>query len=152
VKPLPGILFIPLLAACTVTPRTLHGEFVAAPGEMDARIETASIEDYIVALPPFTFHEESVEGFARRVRQARTMERGNAGRSQEVLFVSGDGTWPAREFHLDRSRRMLTIRSFKGEPGTGDEMVTMRRVPGGWMRGRGGPAGLSASCTGEGSN
>jgi hypothetical protein len=136
-KLVPGILLVLFFAGCASSPRAPQEEFAAAPAGIDSRIDTASIEDYILALPPFAYHEESVEGFASQVRRARASERENAGRGPDSLFVRGDGTWPAKEFFLDRSRRLLAIRILHWEPGTADEYETMRRVPGGWMRGRG---------------
>ena len=128
-------LFIPLLAGCVIAPSSKKEEFEAAPSSIDERIETASIEDYVVALPPFAYHEESVEQFVEQVRRARTEEKGNRGKGMDYLFVSGDGCWPSKDFVLNRDRRTLKIRVNNWEPGMTDYTETMRRVPGGWMRG-----------------
>ncbi len=125
-----------ILTACQTTPPAPRESFAAAPARLDAFIGNASIEEYILALPPYAFHEQSVEGFARSVREARTTQPQNAGRSADCLSLPGDGTWPAQEFFLDRSRRTLTIRIHSAEPRTTVETVTMQRVPGGWLRGQ----------------
>lgn len=133
-KRLAGFFVAVLIASCATGPRVETAEFEATPSPIDQHIDTASIEDYILALPPYGFHEESVEQFADRVRNARTTEKRNEGRGDDFLFVSGDGCWPSKEFALDRRQRMLTIRILNWEPGLTDEVVLMRRVPGGWMR------------------
>jgi hypothetical protein len=124
-----------ILTACQTAPPAPRENFAAAPARLDAHIESASIEEYILALPPHAFYEQSVEGFARSVREARARQPQNAGRNADYLFLPGDGTWPAQEFFLDRSRRTMTIRIHSQEPGTTVETVTMQRVPGGWKRG-----------------
>ncbi len=134
-KALFGIILIPFLLGCMSTPRTTNEKFEVAPNRIDQSIGSATIEDYILALPPFAFHEESVDQFAVRVRQARLSEKENVGKNQDYLFVSGDGSAPSKEFLLDRRLRVVTIRSFNWEPGTTDDSITMRRVSGGWMRG-----------------
>ena len=108
---------------------------MAAPSSIDERIETASIEDYIIALPAFDYHEESVESFAANVRRARASQEENQGKGMDYLFVNGDGCWPSKDFVLDRQSRTLKIRIYNWEPGTTDYTETMGRVPGGWMRG-----------------
>lgn len=124
-----------VLGACAPTPSTNQEKFEAVPGSIDRRLDTASIEDYIIALPPFAYHEESVEQFAEHVRRSRAEQVENRGKGADYLYVNGDGTWPSKEFVLNRSRRMLTIRIINWEPGFPDTVETMRRVPGGWMRG-----------------
>lgn len=109
--------------------------FVAVANPIDQSIDGATIEDYILALPRFEFHEETVEQFAERVRNARMTEKQNHGRDRDSLFVKGDGTHPSKVFTLDRSQRTLTILSMNWEPGGTDDLITMRRIPGGWVRG-----------------
>ena len=123
------------LVGYEMTPSDQNAIFVAAPSSIDQTIDTASIEDYILALPPFEFHEETVEQFAKRVRSARMSEKQNVGKSRDYLFVRSDGCAPSKVFLLDRARRTLTIRSLNWEPGVSDDLVTMRRVPGGWLCG-----------------
>jgi len=130
------VFAVMILAGCAASQRAELEKFESAPGVIDQHIESATIEDFIVALPPFAFHEETVEGFEARVRRARAIEQKNLGQSCDFLFVGGDGCWPSKDFQLDRERHMLTIRSYNWEPGLKDSIVTMRRVPGGWMRGR----------------
>jgi hypothetical protein len=128
-------LLAPLLAGCVAAPDGGGERFEAAPSSIDARLDTATIEEYIIALPAFAYHEESVEQFAEHVRRARTEESKNRGKGSDELFVGGDGCWPPKNFVLDRGRRTLTIRIFQWEPGMKDSTETMRRVLGGWMRG-----------------
>ena len=124
-----------VLGACAPTPATNQEKFEAAPSSIDRRLDTASIEDYIIALPPFGYHEESIEQFVEHVRRVRTSEDQNRGKGPDYLFVNGDGCWPSKDFVLNRSERLLTICVFDWEPGMPDTRHTMRRVPGGWMRG-----------------
>lgn len=129
-----------LLICCFLLPLLLgcvggRENFVAAPSAIDGRIGTASIEDYILALPAFAYHEESVAQFAEHVRRERTSESKNRDKGSDELFVGGDGCSPSKNFTLDRGRRALTIRTFQWEPGMKDTVETMRRVPGGWFQG-----------------
>jgi hypothetical protein len=123
------------LAGCAFGPSAAREEFIATPSVIDERIDTASIEDYIVALPPFAYHESSVGQFEEQVRTARGRETENQGKGRDYLFVNGDGCWPSKDFVLDSQSRTLRIRIYNWEPGTTDYTETMRRVPGGWMRG-----------------
>jgi hypothetical protein len=123
------------LVGCAFGPSAVKEEFVAAPSVIDSRIETASIEDYVVALPPFDYHESSVEQFEEQVRTARGREDENRGKGLDYLFVNGDGCWPSKEFVVDRDRRSLKVRVYQWELGMKDHTETMRRVPAGWMRG-----------------
>ncbi len=116
-------------------PSDRNETFVAVASPIDRLIESETIEDYILALPPFEFHEETVEQFTERVRNARMTEKQNLGKDRDSLFVKGDGSAPSKLFILDRRRQMLTIRSMNWEPGAAEDSITMRRVPGGWMRG-----------------
>lgn len=128
-------LFIPLLAACSSFPDMDSNPFEAAPSPIDAQLSTATIEEYIIALPPFAYHEESVRQFKDRVMRARAEEIQNSGKGSDFLYVGGDGTWPAKEFILDRENRTLGIRVSSWEPGVNAYTETMERVPGGWTRG-----------------
>lgn len=134
-KLLIAIIVTGLLGGCSPMPSVQRAAFVAAPGSIDQRIKTASIEDYILALPPYAFHEESIEQFTERVRQARASEKRNHGKSRQYLFVGGDGSSPAKEFTLNRGARTLEIRSFNWEPGLQEGSETWRRVSGGWIQG-----------------
>ncbi len=134
-KTLFNALLTAALVGCAFEPSAVKEEFVATPSVIDERIETASIEDYVVALPPFAYHESSVEQFEEQVRTAREMQTENRGKGLDYLFVSGDGCWPSKDFVLDRDRRSLKGRVYQWEPGMKDYTETMRRVPGGWMRG-----------------
>jgi hypothetical protein len=131
-----AVVLCSLLGGCAPAPIADPGKFEAAPSSIDARLDTASIEDYIIALPPFAYHEESVEQFVEQVRRSRAGESENRGMGADYLFVNGDGSSPAKGFILSRAERMLTIRSYEWEPGRPDTTETMKRVPGGWMRGK----------------
>jgi hypothetical protein len=128
-------LLIPLLVACASPPSGDQGSFEAAPSRIDSRVGTATIEDYIIALPPFAYHEESVRKFKNRVIRARADESLNDGKEADYLYIGGDGTWPPKEFTLDRDTRTLTIHVFSWEPGIDDYTEIMKRVPGGWIKG-----------------
>ncbi len=124
-----------LCVGCAVSPKVTEEAFVEAPSAIDQTIKTAAIEDYILALPQFEFHEETVEQFRERVRGARSDDARNRGRDRDSLFVSGDGSWPAKDFTLDRSSHALRIFVYPGGVDSSPFETTMRRVPGGWMRG-----------------
>lgn len=134
-KKLAAIIYTGLLAGCAPMPNDRNETFVAVASPIDQSIDSATIEDYILALPPFEFHEETVEHFTDRVRNARMTEKQNLGKNRDSLFVKGDGTAPSKVFILDRRRQMLTIRSMNWEPGMTEDAISMRRVPGGWMSG-----------------
>jgi hypothetical protein len=121
-------------AACSTSESSKNASFVAAPNSIDQQ-RAPSIEDYILALPPYSFHEESVPAFAFRVRAARGLPQ-NLGKSSDYLYCPGDGTWPPKEFTLERASRRLTIRVHAGvEPDAAPYTATMRRVRGGWIQG-----------------
>jgi hypothetical protein len=122
------------LVGCSFKNIGQEDAFIAAPSSIDDRIGTASIEDYIVALPPFNYHESSVEDFVNQVTRARTDSRENRDKGSNYLFVSGDGTWPSKDFILDRDRRTLKIRVYQWEEGVEDYTESLTRVPGGWIR------------------
>ena len=134
-KSILGFIFIPFLTSCFLTPSAKNEEFESAPSTIDERLESASIEDYVIALPPFAYHEGSVEQFEEQVRLARRREAENRGKGWDYLFVNGDGCWPSKDFVLNRRSRTLRVRIYNWEPGTTDYTETIRRVPGGWMRG-----------------
>jgi hypothetical protein len=134
-KRLALIFFTGMLVGCTLMPSDKEDTFVAASSPIDQMIDSASIEDYILALPPYEFHEETIEQFAERVRSARLTEKQNLGKDRDTLFIRGDGSAPSKVFTLDRSQRLLTILSMNWEPGMADDSLTMRRVSGGWLRG-----------------
>ena len=115
-------------------PGARNETFVAMTSNVDQMIDSATIEDYILALPPFEFHDETVEQFTERVRSARKTEKQNFGKARNYLFLRGDGSAPSKIFVFDRRRQILTIRSMNWEPNMTEDSMTMRRVPGGWMR------------------
>jgi hypothetical protein len=127
--------FAGLLAGCATVANDRNEVFVALTSPIDRSIDSATIEDYVLALPPFEFHEETVEQFTERVRNSRKTEKQNFGKNRDFLFVKGDGSAPSKVFILDRRRQILTIRSMNWEPGMAEDVITMRRVPDGWMRG-----------------
>lgn len=130
-------LCVSLLANCVTGSKADGESFDAAPSSLDDRLDTASIEDYVIALPPFAFHEESVESFVDSVKRSRGREADKSRRNDpNFLFVGGDGCWPAKDFTLDRKTRTLHVRIYNWEPPLEDtiSLLTMRRVPGGWRR------------------
>jgi hypothetical protein len=122
-----------LLVGCAHGPGATREKFEAAPSSIDARLDTAPIEDYIIALP--LHREGGVEQFEEQVRGSRVEKKENRGMGADYLFVGGDGSSAAMAFSLDRGKRLMTIRKYEWEHGWPDTMETMRRVPGGWMRG-----------------
>lgn len=128
------IIFTGHLASCSTTSSFRGETFVAAASPIDQRIDSATIEDYILALPPYEFHEETAKQFSERVGNSRKTEKQNFGKPRDYLFVHGDGSEPSKVFILDRARQVLTIRSMNWEPGMTEDSITMQRVPGGWMR------------------
>ena len=131
----PATFAILLLTGCALSPIGRQERFIAAPSSIDDCLDTATIEDYVIALPPFAYHEESVDQFVDQVRRARTESKENLGKGPDYLFVGGDGCWGSKDFVLERAKRTLRIRVFEWGPEGIDYTETMRRVPGGWMRG-----------------
>lgn len=131
-------VFIPLLlgfilVACAPRSQEGQGSFEAVRSSIDQQNDP-SIEDYILALPPYAFHEESLSSFARTVRSARALPQ-NYGKSRDYLFCPSDGKWPPREFTLERASQRLIIHVHKGAEADGPPYTTtMRRVRGGWIR------------------
>ena len=124
-------LFIP--ASCASHRHADRQEFIATPGPIE-QLRDPSVEDYVLALPAYSFHEEIVPLFTERVRTARTLPE-NQNRSRDSLYLPGDGCWPAKEFTLDRPSRTLTIFVHGGS--LAEEVpytTTMRRVENGWIR------------------
>ena len=134
VKGFAAIAGMMLFAGCTPSRPANLGAFIAAPSTIDGHPD-ASGEDFILALPPYLFHEESVPDFVARVRGARTLPQ-NHGNGMDYLYCPGDGTSPTKEFILEPVSRKLTIRVHsESEPGAAPYTVTMRRVRGGWIQG-----------------
>jgi hypothetical protein len=129
-------LWISLLTNCVTGSKAIGELFVAAPSSLDDRLDTASIEDYIIALPPYAFHEESVDSFVDNVKRSRGEADKSRGSDPNFLFVGGDGCWPSKDFTLDRKTRTLHVRIYNWEPPWENtiSILTMRRVPGGWLR------------------
>ncbi len=125
-----GGLFASLLVACA---GDRSREITNQETPREEWSASASIEEYILALPAYEFHEETVESFSVSVRHARRLPE-NRGKSPDYLFVPGDGTWPAKEFFLDRATGRLTIKVHPGpEPGSKGYTTVRRRVAGGWI-------------------
>src|SRR4051812_45992684 len=117
--------------ACVTHQPTEARSFEAAKSPIGQQRDP-SIEDYILALPPYAFHEGPVSSFAATVRRARALPQ-NQGKSRDYLYCPGDGTWPEKVFVLDRPSRRLTIQVGAGpEPEAAPYTTTMRRVRGGW--------------------
>jgi hypothetical protein len=134
-KKLAAIILTGLLVGCSTKPSSQSEIFTAAPSSIDQTIGSSTIEDYILALPPFEFHEDAVDQFRERVRGARATEARNRDRGRDSLFVDGGGSWPAKDFVLDRSSHTLRIHVYPGEGDSSPFELTMQRVPGGWRRG-----------------
>jgi hypothetical protein len=71
-------------AACATYESTKIRSFVAAPNSIDQQ-RAPSIEDYILALSPYSSHEESLPAFASRLRSARSLPQ-NQGKSSDYLY------------------------------------------------------------------
>ena len=131
-------LILVSIAGCTPHSDRPPKKRALTPSAIDHHIDAATIEDHILALPAFAFHEESTGDFRKRIRGARSLPQ-NKGRSLDSLYCPGDGTWPAKEFIWDRQKRTLTInvQSDGIDPGY---TVIMQRGPGEWIRST--PTGL----------
>ena len=126
-------LWISLLTNCVTGSKAIGESFVEAPSSLDDRLDTASIEDYIIALPPYAFHEESVDSFVDHVKRSRGEEADKSrGNDPNFLLVGGDGCWPSKDFTLDRKTRTLHVRIYNWEPPWENtiSILAMRRVPG----------------------
>lgn len=134
-SPIATLLALFFCSSCTFNTVARTETFEVCPSLIDVNLDRATIEDYITALPPEGFHEAPVESFRSTVRDARTSEPKNFGKDRDSLFISGDGCWPSQDFTLDRNTKTLRIRVNAWEPEEAPYEITMRRVPGGWMRG-----------------
>lgn len=104
-----------------------------SPDPIDRRIDSATIEDYILAVPPNELHEGSRAGFEQTVRSARALAR-NQSRPADELYVPGDGARGPYEFTLNRDSRTLGA-SFVGETEDAPpHVIQYQRMPGGWLR------------------
>ena len=121
--------------SCGSIDQGVKEQYVSSPAAIDSFLDRATVEDYIVALPPYSFHEAPSEWAIHHARTARYSHLKNTGRSKDSLYLSGDGCWPAQEFFLDRKTKTLVIRVYTYEPGEDPYEYKMRRVTGGWMRG-----------------
>lgn len=72
-----------------------------------ACIANATIKDKklmlekINELPPYTFHEESIESFQKTLKQGKFWV--DQGEKTSYLFINGDGTFGKRLFILDKN-------------------------------------------------
>jgi hypothetical protein len=120
------------LSACATRLANELSASVAAPSAAHQQPDS-SIEDYILALPAYSFHEEDVASFTARVKGARALPQ-NKNKGSDYLYVPGDGCWPAKEIMLERSTQRLTIQFRDGRgPGAVPYTTTMRRVSSGWL-------------------
>jgi len=125
---LPALLFA--CATPTDAPLVLHHE--KSPSPIDRHIETATIEDYILAVPIHRLHEGDRKGFEAAVRNARSLPE-NRGLPADELYLPGDGSMGPHKFILDRNSRTLEVRVI----GTGEEFPAStslyKRVRSGWF-------------------
>lgn len=118
----------------TISPRetTNKEHFEAAPSSIDKQRNKASLEEFILALPPYSLHEETVEGFRERVYREHKEQQAK----HDEMHLSGDGCWPSKDIKLDRTTSTLYILSYPGpEPDSEYTLHLWRRVRGGWEYG-----------------
>lgn len=78
-----------------------------------ACIANATIKDKklmlekINELPPYMFHEESIESFQKRLKQGKFWV--DQGEKTSYLFINGDGTVGERLFILDRKLNLYIL-------------------------------------------
>ncbi|QJE96812.1 hypothetical protein [Luteolibacter luteus] len=125
-----AVCFLFISCASTEAPLTYH--YMKSPDPIDRRIDSATIEDYILAVPPHELHEGSRAGFEQTVRSARALPR-NQIRPADELYVPGDGAMGPYEFTLHRDSRTLDAR-FVGETDDAPpHVIQYQRMPGGWL-------------------
>ena len=122
---------MPLLMVAATLSGCGIGSSVSGP--LDRNLDKAPIEAYILALPAFAFHEESASDFRMRVMSSKSIRRGGT-ENPDFLHCEGDGSYPVREFTLDRASHTLTIKSLPGEGPTSGNTVAMKRVAGKWIK------------------
>ena len=121
-----------LILSCATTHKPPGPGFLRSPDPIDRKIGSATLEDYILAMPAYQLHEGDRAGFEATVRNARTLPR-NQGRPADQLYVPGDGGTGPHEFSLDRASRTLTIRSIGIGDDTPPSTSRYQRIPGGWL-------------------
>jgi len=124
-----AVFLCTILAGCGLNPAHEGGarlEVAAAARSL----KNTPIEECILELPPFRYHEEKREEFVARVRSARALTQ-NDGRSRDYLFVPGDGTSGDKEFSLDRGAGILVVKIGAADGASGG-IDTWKKEPHGW--------------------
>lgn len=121
-----------LLFSCASTEKPQDPGYLKSPHPIDRKIESATIEDYILAVPAYTFHEGDRAGFEKTVRNARALPQ-NQGRPADELYVPGDGSAGPYEFVLDRGSHALNARYVGRNAETPPHTIRYQRIPGGWQ-------------------
>lgn len=67
--------------------------------------DTRNIKQIILAVDPYTLHEETTADFMRRIDAAPVKKDWRTG--EDELTVDADGNYPPRRFVLDRKRQWL---------------------------------------------
>jgi len=127
-------LFFAALSSCAPTKADYSAHYLESPSPIDRNFDSATIEDYILAVPIYRLHEGTREGFEEAVRTARLLPQ-NQGKPANELYLPGDGSMGPHEFSLNRESRTLTAkvigdRADEVSPSSTD---SYQRVPGGWL-------------------
>jgi hypothetical protein len=89
------------------------------------------IRSIILSLPEFRYHEESRDDFEKRLRRSGALPQ-NRRTSGNYLYVSGDGTFPPKEFTWDQNTSSLTVKVL-GNDVDPPQLDKWRRVKDKWM-------------------
>ncbi len=106
------ILLTVFLIGCQISQR--NKEYKIKNHHSKNELENQSLESLILALPKFRYHEESAEDFKVRVMSARKGFH-NIGKDENFLYVTGDGSFPPKEFKWNKTSKTLTVKSFANE-------------------------------------
>ena len=127
-------LCIPCLWSCVQPSVHDHPEkFVASKSISGLSVETSSIREFVFGLPPFSYHEASLEAAHDAIGKQEVSSRMFQGRSLESIRYEGDGSAGASTFYLDRNLRQLWQYYHAWEPFSSDSISRYRVVEGGWM-------------------
>jgi len=112
-----------ILLACSCTATRTHGRDETARRTESQVRESLSIKDLIASLPPYSYHEGSIEGAQKWLRNV-TIERTelNGITCDSVLFPA-DGCRGATRFYLDRVAGKYWERYYEWEPGSSDTLT-----------------------------
>jgi hypothetical protein len=106
------IIFIVSLVSCETLRKGANSKI--GKNHSENKPQRQSLESRILALPKFRYHEENVDAFRARVIAARK-DSHNVGKDKNFLYITGDGSFPPKEFTWNENSQELTVKSMGNE-------------------------------------